>query len=160
MNRFRKQIFVSSICSSLILFIFGVTLLVFINKSDSQATGKLSNMLKLNEYTPLKEPINILLMGGDKSNGITDTIMVVNYNPKNSQISMLSIPRDTRAVYNRKNVKINSIYSTSGKGDYGCESLKGSVNNLLGIKIDYYVYIDVLVFRAVIDELGGIEYDV
>jgi len=102
------------------------------------------------------EPINILVLAGD--NGVnTDAIMVVRFNPKNSQINLLSIPRDTYITLSGyKFHKINSVYAVKN----GVEHLKSLLEELLGQKIDYYVHIDMKVVREVVDLLDGVEYDV
>jgi len=102
------------------------------------------------------EPINILVLAGD--NGVnTDAIMVVRFNPKNSQINLLSIPRDTYITLSGyKFHKINSVYAVKN----GVEHLKALLEELLGQKIDYYVHIDMKVVREVVDLLDGVEYDV
>ncbi len=60
------------------------------------------------------EPVNILVMGvdiGDPGSKEasdpkrTDTMLVVNYNPKTKNINMVSVPRDTRVTMNGKKNK-------------------------------------------------------
>ena len=43
-----------------------------------------------------KEPINAVLLVGDKSEANTD-MMVANYDPTN-QLNIMSIPRDTKVI--------------------------------------------------------------
>ncbi|UQT50651.1 LCP family protein [Flavonifractor plautii] len=59
-------------------------------------------------------------------------------------------PRDTLL----ESGKINAAYHK------GPENLRDTVSNLLGVPIDYYVAVDVDGFVALVDELGGIEFDV
>ena len=63
---------------------------------------------------------------------------------------MVSVPRDTLL----ESGKINAAYHK------GPENLRDTVSNLLGVPIDYYVAVDVDGFVALVDELGGIEFDV
>ena len=63
---------------------------------------------------------------------------------------MVSVPRDTLL----ESGKINAAYHK------GPENLRDTVSDLLGVPIDYYVAVDVDGFVALVDELGGIEFDV
>lgn len=110
------------------------------------------------------EPVNILVMGvdvGDPNSKEasdpkrTDTMLVVNYNPKTKEINIVSVPRDTRVTMNEKKIKINSAHAVNG--------VNGSieaVENLLGIEINNYAKVDYEGFRKVIDAIGGVEMDI
>jgi LCP family protein required for cell wall assembly len=107
------------------------------------------------------EPVNILLLGVDigdpkqvdnQSIKRTDTIMVLNYNPANKRLNVVSIPRDTLININDRNAKINAAYAIGGY-----PKIKSETENLLNIKINYMVKIDYNAFREIVDALGGIE---
>ena len=96
-------------------------------------------------------------MGTNEDN--TDTIMVAGYNPKTNEASILSIPRDTFIGSNIKNGgskdKINSLYRL-----YGVEKMLEKVNRLTGLKIEKYVIVDTKGIQKIVDEIGGVDYDV
>lgn len=101
----------------------------------------------------------IMLMGVDQREddvGRSDTLMVVSLDPETDQISLLSIPRDTRVKIKRHGFdKINAAYA------YGGERLSQStVENFLGIDIDHYVIVDTNSFARLIDAFGGVDIDV
>ncbi|BCZ44720.1 transcriptional regulator [Clostridium gelidum] len=107
------------------------------------------------------EPVNILLLGMDigdpkqvdnASIKRTDTIMVLNYNPTNKKLTVVSIPRDTLININGRNAKINAAYAIGGYS-----KIKSEAENMLDIKINYIAKIDYNAFREIIDALGGIE---
>ena len=107
------------------------------------------------------EPVNILLLGMDigdpnqvdnQSIKRTDTIMVLNYNPDNKKMNVVSIPRDTLIDVNGRNSKINAAYAIGGY-----PKIKAEAEKLLGININYIVKIDYNAFREIIDAIGGIE---
>ncbi|MCE5222147.1 MAG: LCP family protein [Clostridium sp.] len=109
----------------------------------------------------LNEPVNILLLGMDigdpkqvdnESIKRTDTIMVINYNPTNKKLNIISIPRDTLINLNDRNVKINAAYAIGGY-----PKIKSQAESLLNIKINYIVKIDYNAFREIVDAIGGIE---
>lgn len=140
------------------MFLLGVASLGYINLTAVSAdvynennTNIIGNIL--DSYKPVTENVNVLVLGGDKVNKNTDTMMVVNYNPTTAQISILSIPRDTKILLNRRNAKINAAYPIGG-GEQAIES----VSNLLGVDIKYYVYVDTSTFRKIIDILDGVDY--
>ncbi|NLL05048.1 MAG: LCP family protein [Clostridiaceae bacterium] len=149
------------ICSiiSAFMFLLGVASLGYINLTatvnadvyNSNNNNLISELL--DPYKTTTENVNVLVLGGDKVNKNTDTMMVVNFNPTTAKISILSIPRDTKVLINRKNAKINAAYPVGG-GEQAIES----VSDLLGIDIKYYVYVDTSTFRKVIDKLDGVDY--
>lgn len=107
------------------------------------------------------EPVNILLLGMDigdpnqpnnQSIKRTDTIIVLNYNPKSKKMQIVSIPRDTLINVNGKNAKINSAFAIGGYS-----RIKKEVENLLNVNINYIVKIDYNAFREIIDSIGGIK---
>ncbi len=101
-----------------------------------------------------KSPVNILLLGGDKVAGNTDTMMLVNFNPETAKISVLSVPRDTRVKVNGLGyTKINAAYPRGGS-----DLAINTVTNFLGTCIQYYVYVDTSAFRRIVDILDGVDY--
>jgi LCP family protein required for cell wall assembly len=117
---------------------------------------------KINPIAAKKdEPVNILLMGvdigtpGSKAKNDpkrTDTIILLNYNPKINELNMVSIPRDTLIEVNGKRKKINESHAIGGVG-----YLIDATEKLLDVQINYYGKVDYAGFRKVIDTLGGIE---
>ncbi|NFO03861.1 LytR family transcriptional regulator [Clostridium botulinum] len=125
-----------------------------INKNDMIEPTKVST----------NKPVNILLLGTDigdpsqpNNNAIkrTDTIMVLNYNPKEKKLQVVSIPRDTLIDVNGKNLKINSAYAIGGE-----KRVKSEVEKLLNISINYIAKIDYNAFREFIDAIGGIKMQI
>ncbi len=110
-----------------------------------------------------KDDITFLLMGVDsydvkKSSGTrTDTMIVCKVNKSTGKISMLSIPRDTKAIIRgRKNEeKINHAHAYGGP-DLAVKAVK----DLLGIDLEYYVKVDYKIVKEFVDIIGGVEIDV
>lgn len=101
-----------------------------------------------------KDVIHALICG--VNDNLTDTMMYVKYDVKNGNIAMMSIPRDTY-VENEYCVgnKLNGIYR--GKN---IVPLVKEVQELLDVKLDYYVVFDTDIVHQIIDEIGGVEIDV
>ncbi|NMB34019.1 MAG: LCP family protein [Clostridium sp.] len=154
---FRKFYFI--ICSILSIFMFfmGTFVLLYINLDVVE--GKPDNNGFIHEILgPLKEnnkSINVLVLGGDQVNQNTDTMMLINFNPVSSKASILSIPRDTKVLINGRNAKINAAYPYGG-GDLAVQT----VSELLGINVEYYVFLSTSSFREIIDILDGVDYNV
>ncbi|HOQ01427.1 MAG TPA: LCP family protein [Acetivibrio clariflavus] len=157
MNMRKFFLIFSSVISSF-MFILGVASLGYINFAEVSAdeyNPNNSNIISdiLDTYKTVTENVNVLVLGGDKVAQNTDTMMLVNYNPTTAKINILSIPRDTKVRIKNKTSKINAAYPLGG-GELAIES----VSNLLGVDIDYYVYVDTSTFRKIIDILDGVDY--
>ena len=119
--------------------------------------------------------INVLVMGlvrrpsdGDAP-ARTDTMFVVSIDQSSKTVRGLAMPRDLYVDIPSKSgnssfkERINTAYVYGETGDYqggGVGLAEKVVENLTGIKIDYYVLIDFEGFKSVIDLLGGIDVDV
>lgn len=105
--------------------------------------------------------VNILLLGTDigdpkqvdnRSIKRTDTIMVLNYNPENKYLRVISVPRDTLIEVDGRNAKINAAYAIGGY-----PKIKSEVEHLLNINVNYIAKVDYNAFREIIDAIGGVE---
>lgn len=102
------------------------------------------------------DPFTILLLGDDSRPGETmarsDTMIVAKVDPQTGQVWMLSIPRDTRVEIPGYGVdKINAATAYGGV-DLAIET----VEDFLGVKIDYYMTVNFTGFVEVVDALGGV----
>lgn len=106
-------------------------------------------------YQREKNIYTFLLAGADNGNGNADTIIVAQFNGNTGGVNLVSVPRDT-LIYREWSSfpKINAGMSK------GMDTLKEEVSYTLGIPIDYTVQIGLDAFIAVVDALGGLEYDV
>ena len=138
-----------------VLFTLGLVMIAFLQNYTPAALGGSDSFIDSFFGSFMSKPTNILLLGGDASSGCTDTMMVINVNPNTSELSMLSIPRDTKVTLGTWTGKINAVYT-----GHGANAIMDTVGNLLGIKIENYAHIDLAVFRRVIDSLGGVRFNV
>ncbi len=102
------------------------------------------------------EPLNVLLLGIDAEAGgagRSDAIMVMQLDPITDEMTIVSIPRDTRTEIVGKGVqdKINHAYAFGGT-----DMSVATVESLLDIDIDYYVSINMDGLIELVDELGTI----
>ena len=104
--------------------------------------------------------INILVLGCDEREGErlarADVIMVATIRPNDKEVSLFSIPRDTRVtIEGHGKDKINHAMAYGG-----VPLITDSVELLLGIQIDHAVKVNFDGFINVIDALGGVNIDV
>ncbi|MFY0545745.1 LCP family protein [Brevibacillus sp. H7] len=124
------------------------------------------------------KPISFVILGRDTrpetGSMNTDVMIVAVANPQSKKVTMVSLPRDTRIKipgYSGYR-KINEVYA-DGEAERrraerngqvptenGVTLTKKTLKELLGIPIEHYVEVDFEGFKAVIDELGGVEVNV
>lgn len=116
------------------------------------------------DNTVVDEPqtsFNIYMAGidtreGDSfSNSFTDANQIVTINLKTREMLITSIPRDFYVVTPCSNGQYDKLTHAGMNG--GIECSKGSLETLLGIKIDYYVRSNFTTFIQMIDLIGGID---
>lgn len=105
------------------------------------------------------EPLNILLLGIDTEGGQqgrSDALMVMQLNPNKDEMTIISIPRDTRTEIVGKGFqdKINHAYAFGG-----ADMSIATVENFLDIEIDYYVTLNMDGLVELVNELGTITVD-
>ena len=104
---------------------------------------------------------HVLILGisEDINVNLTDTIMVASYNPNTQKASIMSISRDTFVGKNTSSAKatdkLNSIYAQKG-----IEGVLNKVSDLVGFEIDDYVIVNNNALIEIVDEIGGVEFDV
>ena len=99
--------------------------------------------------------INIYIGGTDFSNQLYDFNMIVSINQETHKVLLTSIPRDYHIpVYGKGGKSDNMGYH----GAWGITTSMKSLEQLLNIKIDYYVKVRTNSLVSVVDTLGGIEF--
>lgn len=133
-------------------------------RNTASETSLLDALLKRN----IK--MNVAVFGVDKDGTRTDVIFVVHYDSAAESISLVSLPRDTRVSLTdevKTNIttegrsysqvtKLNAVHAYSGE-KIGCQNTVLQIEDLLGIKIDHYVKVDLEAFRAIVDAIGGVD---
>ena len=112
------------------------------------------------------EPFTILLMGIDSTaevltkNAVAcgDTLILITFNPKTLNATMVSIPRDSYlpiACWPGKDE--NKITHAAA---YGNDCMMNTIQDFFGINIDYYAKINFKGLVKLVDAVGGVEVDV
>ena len=101
---------------------------------------------------------NVYISGIDTSGNIrnvsrSDANIVVTVNTKTNEILLTSIPRDYYVTLHSKNAKDKLTHS----GIYGINETVNTVEDLLGIDINYYVRVNFTTVVKLVDAIGGID---
>ena len=103
--------------------------------------------------------MHVMVMGVDRRSddaGRSDTLMVVTVNKTTGKAEILSLPRDTRVrIEDNGYDKINHAYAFGGS-----KLTRKTVEELLGVPMDYYVLVDIQAFERIIDALDGVDINV
>lgn len=87
--------------------------------------------------------------------GRSDIIMVVKYDPTTKKMVIASLPRDLRVDIPGYGLdKINHAYAYGGK-----ELIDQTIEELLGIKLNFSIKADFETFGSIIDTVGGVSID-
>ena len=130
------------------------------------------------QFSQLTRPVNILVLGmsvlpEDEKNppaetkhlsyspqvnafdGLSDTMLLLRFNPQTKKLIALSIPRDTRTLVEGHGVeKINAANASGG----AALSAKAVSHLLDGVEIDRYIRVNVLGVAKLVDVLGGVNF--
>lgn len=166
----RKRILFISLAVVCVLLLGGMgAAWAYISQVDSSLRDDLDadllNSLAVTDSP--SDPFYMLLIGADKSEDReasgeyggayrTDSMILARVDPKEKEVTLISIPRDTRInLPGHGEQKINAAYA------FGGASLAvDTVSDLADVPISHYAEIDFDGFKAVVDALGGIEVDV
>ena len=105
-----------------------------------------------------KNTFNVFISGIDTYGSInyvsrSDVNIVATINPKTGKMSLISIPRDYYVqLYNKGTTKDKLTHA----GVYGIDTSVKTVENLLGIDINYYLKFNFTSVIQIVDKLGGV----
>lgn len=123
-------------------------------------------ILNFNSSDKIDKPFTLLVMGIDSeektlsknATGNGDSLMLVTFNPKTLNATILSIPRDTYVpIACFAGQKENKITHAAWQGE---SCMIKTIENFTGIDIDYYVKINFQGVINLVNAVGGIEVDV
>lgn len=112
------------------------------------------------EVDVTKEPFNVLISGNDTEGEIgdvakSDVNMLMTVNPLTREIRLTSIPRDYY-VYVPGIAAYDKLTHT---GNFGVDETAASLENLLGIDVNYYVKVNFTCVVELVDAIGGIDVE-
>ena len=131
-----------------------------------QTSYKVENTDKANAVSDItSKPFNVLISGSDTrggfdENGRSDVIMVATINPKTSTILLTSVPRDfyvTTACDAADGCMQGALDKITHTGIHGTNTTKRTVEQLLGIEINYTFKVGFDTVTDLVDALGGVD---
>ncbi len=127
------------------------------------------------DIIPTPEPLNILLVGLDKSKYLADINIIVHLDTENNKLKLVSMPRDMFIDFREPQFssirdnnsklsiyycKLTEVYSYAGGKDKGLETMRQVASSITGLEIDHVASVDTGGFVEIVDILGGVEFDV
>lgn len=139
---------------------------IIISKEKEMDKAKTSKIETASAGKSVTEPFTILLMGVDSTDEVLtkntfangDSLILITFNPKTLNATMLSIPRDSYvpiACWPGK--KENKITHAAA---YGTDCMINTIENFFGVDIDYYAKINFKGLVKLVDAMGGIDVEV
>lgn len=134
-----------------------------------QTSYKVENTDKANAVTDItSKPFNVLISGSDTrggfdENGRSDVIMVATINPKTSTILLTSVPRDfyvTTACDAADGCMQGALDKITHTGIHGTNTTKRTVEQLLGVEINYTFKVGFDAVTELVDAVGGVDVTV
>ena len=131
-----------------------------------QTSYKVENTDKANAVTDItSKPFNVLISGSDTrggfdENGRSDVIMVATVNPKTSTILLTSVPRDfyvTTACDAADGCMQGALDKITHTGIHGTNTTKRTVEQLLGVEINYTFKVGFDTVTDLVNALGGVD---
>ena len=139
---------------------------VIISKDKLMKKAATSKIETASSGKDVTEPFTILLMGIDSTDEVLsknaiangDTLILITFNPKTLNATMLSVPRDSYVPIacwsGRPENKITHAAA------YGNDCMINTIENYLDVNIDYYAKINFKGLVKLVNAVGGVEVDV
>lgn len=107
-----------------------------------------------------KDPFNVYISGIDTAGKIStiarsDVNMIMTVNPETKQILLTSIPRDMYLPLHTYGEKDKLTHS----GIYGIQETTATVEDWLGIDINYYIRVNFTTLTDIVNAIGGIDVE-
>lgn len=118
-----------------------------------------------------EDPFVVLVSGSDSYGNLSaksrsDVNMVVAVNPKTAQVLLVSLPRDTYMPFSCKKNELacgpaaGQLDKLTHSGIYGIGTTESSIEDFLGIEINYTARINFSSLINIVDAIGGIDVTV
>ncbi len=139
---------------------------IIVTKEKEMKKADVSNFETSSSGKDVTEPFTILLMGIDSTaevlqkNAVAngDTLILMTFNPKTLNATMLSIPRDSYVpIACWSNKAENKITHAAG---YGTDCMMNTIEQYFDVNIDYYAKINFKGLVKLVNAVGGVEINV
>ena len=125
---------------------------------DKENGDKIDVNSMLNSGTRIDDVFTFVVGAVDEDETRTDALMVATMDVNKKTINIMNIPRDTMCNNGLSGAsrKINAAYGMSK----GIEQTKAEIERLMGFKPDKYVIVNFDGIAAIVDAIGGIDYEI
>lgn len=125
---------------------------------DKENGDKIDVNSMLNSGTRIDDVFTFVVGAVDEDETRTDALMVATMDVNKKTINIMNIPRDTMCNNGLSGAsrKINAAYGMSK----GIEQTKTEIERLMGFKPDKYVIVNFDGIAAIVDAIGGIDYEI
>lgn len=154
----KKSKIFATVLSSFLIILFSLGSVYSMGTNhfiDKLSEGKSKYAVNVTE-----KPFNIYITGLDfhgnieNEKGRSDVNMVVTVNPRNHRVLITSIPRDYEIkLVDHDNAKDKLTHT----GMYGVDTGISSIENLLDIKVNYYLKLNFTTVKLLVDAIGGVD---
>ena len=125
----------------------------------------------------IKDVINVAILGTDEDGFRADVNIIASYNTTTGQLALISVPRDSRVVLTDEMIayleerdavvpkqngvygqcKLTEVHAFAGKGNRSTFSV-AMLEEILDIRIDYYVKVDLTAFKEIVNAVDGVDF--
>lgn len=161
-RRNKARIIINVVASLVLVFsilMLSATVVLGMRPLDEteKETGENLEELVFSEHTDVSY---VLVVGLDKSESLTDIVLVACIDHERNTMSLLQIPRDTFIGTDVPTCKINAVYNNPREGESKINALRRRIYSCFGIPLDHYVIFTLEGFRNVIDAMGGVAINI
>ena len=126
-------------------------------------------------FKPAEKQINFVIYGLDKDDIRTDLMMIGTFSSDDKTIDIISVPRDikisltdeeiaflkkkNRPVPSKEYIKLTELFSYPGE-EMGVDFVTAKLEDMFNVEFAYYALLDIDGFRALVNAMGGVEFDV
>lgn len=139
---------------------------IILSKDKKMKKSDISDEELSSSGKSITEPFTMLLMGIDSTDEVLeknaiangDTLILITFNPKTLNATMISIPRDSYVpIACWSDQAENKITHAAG---YGTDCMMQTIENYFDINIDYYAKINFKGLVKLVDAVGGVDINV
>ena len=134
-------------------------------------------VVSASDQEKIKDVINVAVLGTDEDGFRADVNMLVSFNTTTKELHMISVPRDSRVVMTDEMIehlrkdgayipqqngvygqcKLTEVHAYAGEGNRSTFSV-AMLEDLLDVKMDYYIKVDLTAFKKIVDAVGGVDF--
>lgn len=159
-----------------IVVVIGFNMFGISNPASDFVLNELMPKIGLGDIFSAKNEKSYFLITGTDDDGTRTDVMILGcFNSENSSINLISLPRDTKVTMPQERMaalqemgrivpssgvmKLNEVHHYAGE-ELGIEYLEKQIFDMFNVEVDFYIKIDLDAFEYLVDEIGGVEFDV